>query len=94
MSDLPAQPSPTAEPPTPAPGGPDAMPMDPQDRGQAKDLDPTRNPAVNDVVPDEVAAPDDEKVQEPEGAADREVGTTEEEMTGQADEDGQSEPPA
>lgn len=65
------QPDPVTEEPEKYPGGADAIddsgkygdtPGDPTPR----DLHPDDNPAVDDVLPDEVAAPDD-KSQAPEG---------------------------
>ncbi|MGN0063666.1 MAG: hypothetical protein ACI379_05445 [Nocardioides sp.] len=93
MSELAPKPEPVAERPVLKPGGPDALADDPQDRGQPRDLDPQENPAVNDVVPDEVAAPDD-KDQAPSGDADAEAGATDEPAAGQTAEDGSPEPPA
>ncbi len=86
MSD---HPEPIAEKPILKPGGPDALPDDPQDRGQPRDLDPERNPGVKDTLPDEIAA-DDDKQQEPSGQADEEANKE----AGQVSEDGSPEPPA
>jgi len=58
------------EPPELHPGGPDAI-DDPEKYGDTpgppatRDLPPEDNPAVDDVIPDEVAEPDD-KSQEPD----------------------------
>lgn len=95
MSELAPRPEPVAEAPVLRPGGPDALPDDPQDRGQTRDLHPEDNPAVNDVVPDEITAPDD-KDQAPSGQADAEAGTAsgQEPPAGQTAEDGTPEPPA
>ena len=82
-------PEPRAEKPVLKPGGPDALPDDPQDRGQPRDLEPERNPGVNDALPDEIAA-DDDKQQAPSGQADEEAGKE----AGQVAEDGSPEPPA
>lgn len=54
MDELSPAPIPHAEPPTPPPGGPDALPLDPEDKGQPHDLEPAKNPAV-DGMPAEVA---------------------------------------
>lgn len=94
MSELKPKPEPVVEKPELKPGGPDALPDDPQDRGQPRDLEPERNPGVNRAVPDEVATPDD-KDQAPTGDADAEAGTTTSApAAGQTAEDGSPEPPA
>jgi hypothetical protein len=72
--DLGPIPEPTAEEPQLVPGGPDAPSYDPADEGLSRDLDPDDNPAVDDVLPDEIAEPDD-KQQEPDNGADQEAGT-------------------
>lgn len=62
-NDLGPQPDPVIEPGEPHPGGADAI----DDTGSnpiARDLDPEDNPAVDDVLPDAVAEPD-EKSQAP-----------------------------
>jgi hypothetical protein len=100
MSDehLPPMPTPSTEDPQLVPGGvdADALHADPADDGLGRDLSPGENPAVDDVLPDEVAEPDD-KQQEPEhdAAEDRESGkTSDAPQAGQVAEDGSPEPPA
>jgi hypothetical protein len=99
MSDehLPPMPEPSTEDPQLVPGGADAdaLHTDPADDGLGRDLSPEDNPAVEDVLPDEVAEPDD-KQQEPSGSADEESGTTSSDSpeAGQEAEDGSPEPPA
>ncbi|MBA3783314.1 MAG: hypothetical protein H0X12_15865 [Nocardioides sp.] len=69
-SKLSPQPEPEIEPGEPNPGGADAVePI--EHTPLARDLDPEDNPAVDDVLPDEVAEADD-KSQEPttDGASD------------------------
>lgn len=94
------------------PGGVDADPPDgddAEDAGRARDLDPDRNPGVDDAMPDEISAEDD-KSQEPNGkAGDSEAGTVADDSgdsegaensedgepdAGQEAEDGSVEPPA
>ena len=67
--DIGPQPTPVTEPGDPNPGGVDAI-DDTDSLPLPADLDPDHNPQVDDVVPDEITEPDDEKTQEPEGAAD------------------------
>jgi hypothetical protein len=94
MSDLSPKPDPFTEEPQLRPGGPDALPRDPDGSGLPRDLDPDSNPSVNDELPDEITEPDD-KEQAPSGKADEEAGTTEETPSaGQQAEDGSPEPPA
>ena len=89
--ELSPMPEPYAEEPQLVPGGVDALQEDPADSGLARDLDPDDNPAVDDVLPDEIAEPD-EKSQAPDGEAeDRESDTP---RAGQEAEDGSPEPPA
>ncbi len=91
--DLGPIPEPVIEDREPNPGGVDAVPQDEDDL--PRDLDPDRNPGVNDELPDEVAESDDEKSQSPEGAAgDAESGTERNPDAGQQAEDGSAEPPA
>ena len=101
MSDkLEPMPEPTTEEPELIPGGIDALPDEPGDHGLGRDLGPEDNPAVDDVLPDEVAERDDGKSQSPDGKADdRESGTkrsdgADESEAGQQAEDGSVEPPA
>lgn len=91
--DLGPMPEPTVSEPELAPGGTDAVYEDaPVTDG--RDLDPGSNPSVDDVLPPEVAAPD-EKAQAPEGQADdQEAGTETTPEAGQEAEDGSVEPPA
>lgn len=98
--ELSPMPEPYTEEPQLAPGGVDALQEDPADTGLARDLDPDDNPAVDDVLPDEIAAPD-EKSQAPDGEAaeDQESDTPRAESgdgpsAGQEAEDGSPEPPA
>ena len=66
--ELSPMPEPYAEEPQLVAGGVDALEGDPADAGLARDLNPDDNPAVDDVLPEEVAEPD-EKSQAPEGEA-------------------------
>ncbi len=94
--DLSPMPTPTTEEPELYPGGVDAVGEDPEDTGLGRDLSPEDNPAVDDALPDDIAAPD-EKSQAPEGGADdAESGTTtgDDPDAGQTAEDGSPEPPA
>jgi hypothetical protein len=96
--DLSPMPTPVTEEPELVPGGVDAIEEDPADNGLSRDLDPDDNPAVDDIVPSEIAEPDD-KSQAPDGDADAEAGTTAEADddgpdAGQTAEDGSTEPPA
>ncbi|KRF36995.1 hypothetical protein [Nocardioides sp. Soil805] len=92
--DLGPQPDPVIEDGEPNPGGADAVSGDPADEGLGRDLHPEANPAVDDVLPDEIAQADD-KSQSPEGEADdQESGTQEDPDAGQEAEDGSAEPPA
>jgi hypothetical protein len=92
--DLGPLPEPVIEDGEPNPGGADAVSEDPADNGLGRDLHPEDNPAVDDVLPGEIAQADD-KQQAPEGeAADQEAGTQEDVEAGQEAEDGSVEPPA
>ena len=99
--ELSPMPEPYAEEPQLVPGGIDALEEDPADAGLARDLSPDDNPAVDDVLPDQIAEPD-EKSQAPEGEAeDKESDTTRSDSdasggpsAGQEAEDGSPEPPA
>jgi hypothetical protein len=94
--DLSPMPTPFTEEPELQPGGADALEEDPADLGLGRDLSPEDNPAVDDVLPDEISEPDD-KSQAPDGKADdAESGTTSEDApsAGQEAEDGSAEPPA
>ena len=103
--ELSPMPEPYTEEPQLVPGGVDALQEDPADTGLARDLNPDDNPAVDDVLPDEIAEPD-EKPQAPEGEAeDKESDTPRSDSdsdasagggprAGQESEDGSPEPPA
>lgn len=96
--DLSPMPTPRTEDPELHPGGVDALPEDPADNGLSRDLSPEDNPAIDDLLPNEISQPDD-KPQAPEGKADdAEAGTTSadprEPDAGQEAEDGSVEPPA
>lgn len=101
--DLSPMPTPTTQDPELYPGGVDAIADDPADSNLSRDLSPDDNPAVDDVLPDEVAEADD-KQQAPDGAAgDSEPGDSEPGAAsgntdgpdaGQTAEDGSAEPPA
>ena len=96
--ELSPMPTPFTEEPELVPGGVDALAEDPADNGLGRDLDPDDNPAVDDVLPEEISEPDD-KSQAPEGEADdAESGTTSDDEggpdAGQTAEDGSAEPPA
>ena len=92
--DLSPMPTPVTEEPELVPGGVDALEEDPADNGLSRDLDPADNPAVDDIVPDEIAQPDD-KQQEPDDSGDQEADTTRDSAAaGQEAEDGSPEPPA
>lgn len=97
--ELSPMPEPYAEEPQLVPGGVDALEEDPADAGLARDLNPDDNPAVDDVLPDEIAEPD-EKSQAPDGdAEDKESDTSRSSgddapSAGQEAEDGSPEPPA
>jgi hypothetical protein len=97
--ELSPMPEPYAEEPQLVPGGVDALEEDPADTGLARDLNPDDNPAVDDVLPDEIAQPD-EKSQAPDGEAeDKEPDTPRSSgddapSAGQEAEDGSPEPPA
>lgn len=73
--DLGPRPDPVVEEGEPNPGGADAIVDDTDDDGLSRDLDPAANPAVDDVLPEQVSEPD-QKSQAPEGgAADADPGT-------------------
>ncbi|HXH80379.1 hypothetical protein [Nocardioides sp.] len=94
-NDLGPKPDPVIEDKEPNPGGADAVPENEFDQNLARDLNPEDNPAIDDEVPDEIAAPDDEKSQAPEGKADdAETGNDDDPAAGQEAEDGSVEPPA
>jgi len=67
-NDLGPMPESTTQEPELVPGGADALAGDPAD-GLTRDLSPGSNPAVDDVVPDEIAEADD-KTQEPDEDSD------------------------
>jgi hypothetical protein len=98
--ELSPMPTPVTEDPELYPGGVDAIADDPEDNGLGRDLTPEDNPAIDDVLPDEISEPDD-KSQAPEGdeETDRAPGpdvneSAEEPPAGQEAEDGSVEPPA
>ena len=101
-NDLGPMPAPTTEDPELYPGGVDALPEDPAEgNGLGRDLSPEDNPAVDDVLPDEVSEADDKAQRRRGGEADdAESGTTAEHQdaehqdAGQTAEDGSVEPPA
>lgn len=93
--DLGPQPDPIVEEKEPNPGGADAIPEAAEDEGLARDLDPSANPAVDEVMPEEISQPDSEKTQAPDGHADdAESGEERDPEAGQEAEDGSVEPPA
>lgn len=94
-TDLGPKPDPIVEEKEPNPGGADALPDDADDEGLARDLDPSANPAVDEVMPPEITALDPEKTQAPDGQADdAETGEEDDPEAGQEAEDGSVEPPA
>lgn len=96
MSDPGPQPEPSIEPAEPLPGGPDSLADEEKYGATAEgaavpDLDPEKNPAVEDTAPQEIKAPDD-KQQEPDDEdpqADEEAGGVE-----SPDDSEPTEPPA
>lgn len=93
-ADLGPQPDAVIEEKEDNPGGVDAIAMNEVDATLARDLSPDDNPAVDDAIPDEIAAPDD-KSQAPEGKADdAEKGEDDDPKAGEVAEDGSVEPPA
>lgn len=93
--DLGPKPDPVIEEKEGNPGGADAISENDVDQNLARDLHPDDNPGVDDALPDEIAAPDDEKSQAPDGRADdAETGADEDPDAGQQAEDGTVEPPA
>ena len=93
--DLSPMPTPTTEDPELYPGGADALADDPADNGLGRDLNPEDNPAVDDVLPDEISEPDDKSQAPDEGEADdAESGTTATSPSRPGAEDGSAEPPA
>ena len=96
MSDLSPMPKAVTEEPQLHPGGVDAIVDNPDQPNLARDLDPSKNPAVEDESLPGLTQSDDKK-QGPTGAADQEAGTKSEEGSppaGQVAEDGTPEPPA
>lgn len=93
------RPEPKTQEPELHPGGADSL-ADQEKYGEwfdeptVPDLDPTRNPAVEDTAPEEVKQPDD-KSQAPDGEADdQEAGTERDPEAGQENEEGEPEEPA
>lgn len=93
--DLSPMPEPYAEEPQLVPGGVDADALhgDPADNGLARDLDPDDNPAVDDVLPEEISEPDDKSQAPDEGSGDS-GSSGDSPEAGQEAEDGSPEPPA
>ncbi|WP_110183066.1 hypothetical protein [Nocardioides solisilvae] len=73
------QPEPTTEEPELHPGGVDAVIPDEPGGPVPHDLDPDDNAAVEDVLPDEISEPDDEKEQAPDDGKVSGEDTTEDE---------------
>ena len=94
--ELSPMPEPYAEEPQLVPGGVDALEEDPADSGLARDLDPYDNPAVDDVLPDEISEPDEKSQAPDDEAEDKESDTPrgDSPSAGQEAEDGSPEPPA
>ena len=95
--DLGPMPESTTEEPELVPGGVDAIVDDPVDGNLARDLSPDENPAVDDVLPEEIAEADDKSQAPDDGSdADDEASgeSTDEPDAGQEAEDGSVEPPA
>jgi hypothetical protein len=83
----------TAEEPQLAPGGTDAVEVDDSEEragSEARDLDPERNPAVEDALPGDVAQGDDKEQAPAEGEDDEAGGSVTGEAEGQP-EDGAEE---
>lgn len=103
MSDdnLGPQPTPQTETPEKFPGGADKLADEEKygDRGvvdqgpTSRDLDPTKNPAV-DGSPEEVEEPEDKQQEPDEESKDAEAGETNDPPAGQTDEQGDPEEPA
>lgn len=103
MSDDELGPLPTPESETPQkfPGGADNL-ADPEkygDRGTLdapalRDLDPSRNPAVEEAATTEIGEADDKQQEPDDGAEDQEAGARENVSAGQEDEHGDPEAPA
>ena len=107
-NDLGPMPESTTQEPELVPGGVDAILDERADDNLARDLDPDHNPAVDDVLPDEIAEADDKSQAPAEGSdsgsasnedseadSPREVGDASGEPdAGQEAEDGSVEPPA
>lgn len=68
-TDLGPMPESTTQEPELVPGGADAVAENPADEGLARDLSPDSNPAVDEILPDEVSEADD-KTQEPDEDSD------------------------
>lgn len=83
----------TAEEPQLAPGGTDAVEVETSEEradSEARDLDPERNPAVEDVLPDEVAAGDDKEQAPAEGSDDEAGGSVTGDAEGQPEDGAES----
>ena len=97
--ELSPMPEPYTEEPQLVPGGVDALEEDPADNGLARDLNPQDNPAVDDVLPGEIAEPDEKSQAPDDEAEDKESdtprdGSDDAPSAGQEAEDGSPEPPA
>ena len=97
--ELSPMPEPYTEEPQLVPGGVDALEEDPADTGLARDLNPDDNPAVDDVLPGEIAEPDEKSQAPDDEAEDKESdtprdGADDAPSAGQEAEDGSPEPPA
>lgn len=96
-NDLGPMPESTTEEPELVPGGVDAIVDGPPEENLARDLNPDDNPAVDAVLPEEIAEADDKSQAPDEGSdADDEASgeSTDEPDAGQEAEDGSVEPPA
>ena len=94
-NDLGPMPESTTQEPELVPGGVDAIPEGPADGGLTRDLHPDDNPAVDEILPEEVAEADDKSQSPDEGSeADASNEDTDEPDAGQEAEDGSVEPPA
>ncbi len=96
-TDLGPMPESTTQEPELVPGGVDAIGDDRVEGNLARDLSPDDNPAVDDVLPEEIAEADDKSQAPDEGSdADDEASgeSSDEPDAGQEAEDGSVEPPA
>ena len=96
-NDLGPMPESTTQEPELVPGGVDAIVDGLPEENLARDLNPDQNPAVDDVLPEEIAEGDDKSQAPDEGSdADDEASgeSSDEPDAGQEAEDGSVEPPA